>query len=125
MKKSFWIGTTLTAIILISMGLFSFLKKLSSTTDPYKDSATNLVYNLLFCDNIELFKNNTQPPYTYPFDILFSETSTIADFQKIIDEKNSDPRLRALAYNRQLLKGNKPEKKELLGVIIEVGLEDG
>jgi hypothetical protein len=125
MKKSYWIGITLIAIILISMGLFSFLKKSPTTTDPYKDSATNLIYNLLFCDNIDLYKNNTQPPYTYPFDILFSEASTTADFQKIIDDKNSDSRLKVLAYNRQRSKGNKPENKELLGVIIEVGLDDG
>lgn len=107
------------------MGLFSFLKKSPTTTDPYKDSTTNLIYNLLFCDNIELFKANTQTPYTYPFDILFSETSTIADYQKIIDDPKSDSRLKVLAYNRQLSKGHKPEKKELLGVIIEVGLDDG
>jgi hypothetical protein len=125
MKKVYWIGLTLTTIILISMGLFSFLKKSPTTTDPYKDNATNLIYNLLFCDNIELFKANTQTPYTYPFDILFSETSTIADYQKIIEDTNSDSRLKVLAYNRQLSKGHKSEKKELLGIIIEVGLDDG
>jgi hypothetical protein len=107
------------------MGLFSFFKKSPTTTGPYKDTATNLIYNLLFCDNIELFKANTQTPYTYPFDILFSETSTIADYQKIIGDTNSDPRLKVLTYNRQLSQGHKPEKKELLGVIIEVGLDDG
>jgi hypothetical protein len=125
MKKRLWIGLTLPTIILVSMGLFSFFKKSPTTSDPYKDTATNLIYNLLFCDNIELFKVNTQTPYTYPFDILFSETSTIADYQKIIDDTNSDSRLKVLAYNRQLSKGHKPKKKELLGVIIEVGLDDG
>jgi FPC/CPF motif-containing protein YcgG len=42
------------------MGLFSFFKKspeqLSASEDPYKDSSTNLIYNLLFCDNIDLYK---------------------------------------------------------------------
>ncbi len=107
------------------MGLFSFLKKSQTTTDPYKNSATNLIYNLLFCDNIELFKANTQTPYIYPFNVLFCETSTAADFQKIIDDTNSESRLRILAYNRQLSKGHKPEKKELLAVIIEVGTDEG
>jgi hypothetical protein len=125
MKKVIWTGLSLTTIILLSMGLFSFLKKSSATTDPYKDRATNLIYNLLFCDNIELFKANTPTPYTYPFDILFSERSTVADYQKIIDDPNSDSRLKVLAYNRQLVKRHKSEKKELLGVIIEVGLDDG
>ena len=113
------------------MGLFSFLKKspaqtqTQSSINPYKDSSTNLIYNLLFCDNLNLYKEKTQQPYTYPFDILFSETSSIADLQKIIDDKNSDPRIKVLAYNRQLLRGHKPTKKELLAVIVEVGFNEG
>lgn len=113
------------------MGLFSFFKKSPTQTesqssiDPYKDSSTNFIYNLLFCDNLNLYKEKTQQPYTYPFDILFSETSSVADLQKIIDDKNSDPRIKVLAYNRQLANGHKPTKNELLAVIVEVGLNEG
>ncbi|RZJ99251.1 MAG: hypothetical protein EOO46_22700 [Flavobacterium sp.] len=111
------------------MGLFSFFKKspieVTTSTDPYKDSSTNIIYNLLFCDNIDLYKNNTKPPYTYPFDILFSETSTISDLQKITEDSSSDARLKVLSYNRQLVGGHKPIKKELLAVIVEVGLDNG
>lgn len=104
------------------MGLFSFSKM---SSNPYNNSGTNLIYNLLFCDNIELYKANHQPPITYPFDILFSETSSIADLQKIIDDNTADSRARILAYNKQLSKGHKPNNKELLAVIVEVGLDDG
>lgn len=110
------------------MGLLSFFKNSSEneiTKDPYKDSSTNLIYNLLFCDNLDLYKNNSKQPFTYPFDILFSETSNIADLQKIIDDSSSDPRLRILAYNKQIALGHKPIKKELLAVIVEVGLDNG
>ena len=113
------------------MGLFSFLKKsptqtqIQSSIDPYKDSATNLIYNLLFCDDFNLYKEKTQQPFTYPFDVLFSETSSVADLQKIIDDKNADPRIKVLAYKRQLASGHKPNKKELLAVIVEVGLDEG
>ena len=111
------------------MGLFSFLKKspeqVTTSTNPYKDSSTNLIYNLLFCDNLDLYKANTKPPYTYPFDILFSETSTISDLQKIIDDSSSDARLKVLLYNKQLANGHKPKSKELLAVIVEVGLDNG
>lgn len=111
------------------MGLFSFLKKspeqVKSSTSPYKDNSANLIYNLFFCDNIDLYKNNLKPPYTYPFNILFSETSSISDLQKIIDDKSSDTRLKALSYNRQHAKGHKPSIKELLAVIVEVGLDNG
>lgn len=113
------------------MGLFSFLKKSTtqvqtlSSTEPYKNSSTNYMYNLLFCDNLNLYKQNTQQPYTYPFDILFSETSSVTDLQKIIDDKNSDPRIKILAYNKLLAGGHKSTRKELLAVIIEVGLDEG
>jgi len=128
-KKIFITGLTASTLILLSMGLFSFFKKSSTTqqtsSDPYKDSSTNLIYNLLFCDNLELYKDKTQQPYTYPFDILFAETTSVPDLQKIINDTASDPRLKVLAYNRQLASGHKPDKKELLAVIVEVGLDGG
>ena len=49
----------------------------------------------------------------------------MADLQKIIGDKNSDPRIKVLAYNRLLASGHKPSKKELLAVIVEVGLDEG
>jgi hypothetical protein len=120
----------LITLILTTMGLFSFLKKATaqagpSSIEPYKESSTNVIYNLLFCDNLNLYKAKVQKPYGYPFSILFSETSTATDLQKIIDDKNADTRTKILAYNRQLAAGHKPVKKELLGVIVEVGLDNG
>jgi hypothetical protein len=116
-------------IILLTMGLFSFFKKSSDqqkvSTDPYKDTATNFIYNLLFCDSLELFKANTSPPLTYPFDVLFSDTSSVTDLQKIVDDSTADPRAKILAYNKQLASGHKPTKKELIAVIVEVGLDSG
>lgn len=58
-------------------------------------------------------------------DILFSENSSNNELQKIIDDKNSDLRIKTLAYNKQTLSGIKPTKKELLAVIVEVGLKNG
>lgn len=114
------------------MGLFDFLKKpseLRQTTQnlpgPYRDAALNLIYQLLFCDSPDLFKANTKQPWSYPFDILFSETSTISALQKISDDNTSDPRVRILAYNRQTAGGQKPGKKELLAVIVEVSMNEG
>ena len=115
------------------MGLFGLFKKTSApkqaaqaaSDNPYRDSATNLIYNLLFCDSLDLYKANTQPPYSYPFDILFSETSTPTDLQRIIDDTNGDPRIKVLAYNKLFASGHKPSKKELLAVIVEVSLDEG
>lgn len=111
------------------MELFNFSKKspeqAKGPAGPYVDAATNLIYNLLFCDNLDLFKANISPPLTYPFDVLFSEASSVADLQKIIDDSTADPRVKVLAYNRLRKNGLKLDKKELLAVIVEVGLEDG
>ena len=133
-KKILIAGLTVTAITIITMGLFDFLKKSSTTQtpttqqttlSPYKDTATNLIYNLLFCDSLELYKANTKPPIAYPFDVLFSETSSVADLQKIIDDTTLESRIKVLAYNKQIASGHKPTKKELLAVIVEVGLDSG
>lgn len=94
-------------------------------TEPYTDSAVNLIYNLLFCDDLNLYKQHTTEPYTYPFDVLFSANSSTTELQKIIDDTNSDPRAKVLACNRQLASGHKPVKKELFAVIVEVGMEEG
>ena len=99
------------------MGLFSFFKKSSpqvptqTSINPYKDSSANFIYNLVFCDNPDLYKEKTQPSNLYPYDILFAETSSITDLQKIIDDQNADPGIKVLAYNRQLATVYKPGKK--------------
>ena len=96
-----------------------------SIHNPYLEQATNLIYNLLFCDEPELFRNNVLEPYPYPLNILFSETTNTENLQKIIDDSLSDPRIKILAYNKLLANGYKLDKKELLAVIIEAGLENG
>ncbi len=92
---------------------------------PYKDSSTNLIYNLLFCDNIELYKAHYKGAVSYPFDVLFAETSTIDALQKIVDDSLADPRAKLLAHNKMRALGHTPDKKELLAVIVELGFDNG
>ena len=119
------------------MGLFDFFKKQPTTrpapqpatpnliSKPYKDAATNVIYNLLFCDDLDLYRSRTQPPYSYPFNILFSPYPDEADLQRVIDDSTLDARLRILALNSRRSMGHAPAGKDLLGVIVEVGLEGG
>lgn len=111
------------------MGIFSFSKKTQDTEPqvpgPYKDSAINLIYQLLFCDDINLYKANAKEPYTYPYDILFNEKASIPGLQKITSDTANDPRVRMLAYNQLLALGSKSANKELLAVIVEVSLDEG
>lgn len=110
------------------------MKNISDTTEswdqhslfnPYRDAETNLIYNLLFCDNLDLYKHIVKEPISYPWDILFSKSSSHSDIEKIINDDSLESRVRILACNRQIANGVKPEKKELLAVIIEIGLELG
>jgi hypothetical protein len=113
---------------ILFMGLFSFRKSSPVTepfSGPYKDEATNVIYNLLFCDNPGLYKAHAKLPLVYPFDILLAEKSTPAELLKIASSPSSETRASILAYNRLTSMGHKPGQKELLGVIVEVGLDEG
>ena len=92
---------------------------------PYSDESTNIIYNLLFCDDLSSYQELTEQPYTYPFDILFATDPEVADLQKIAGADEFDPRVKLLACNRLLAAGVEPETKELMAVIVEVHLEEG
>jgi len=92
---------------------------------PYSDPATNTVYNWLFCDDINLFKTTVSQPERYPWNILFSPSSVNPGLQTIIDDAAVETRARMLAYNMLRQSGCSSSKKELLAVIVEVGLDDG
>lgn len=96
-----------------------------NSTGPYADESINLIYELLFCDNIELYKNNNKSPGAYPWDVLFADTANAGDLQKIIADPNAESRAKILAYNKLLKSGQTTGKKELLAIIVEVGLDEG
>ena len=97
----------------------------TTITGPYKDHSTNYIYQLLFCDNEELFRLKIDTPYIYPYDVLLSANSSVKELQAIIDDDTSDTRIKILAYNKQRQLGHKPETQELLAVIVEVGMDNG
>ena len=108
------------------MSLFNLFKKTPPPpTGPYRDEHTNVIYQLLFCDDAALYGSNMPEPRPYPFDVLLSDKSSIADLQKVADDSATEARAKILAYNLQMARGHKPASKELLGVIVEVGLEGG
>lgn len=92
---------------------------------PYGQDSTNIIYNLLFCDDIDLFKKHSEGLDSYPFDILFDESSSVEDLHRVANDPQSNPRVKMMAYNRLLEAGQEPQKRELLGVIIEVGMDEG
>ncbi len=102
------------------MGLFDIFKK---SSEPYNDHSTNEFYQLLFCDNLDLFNKNHSE--VYPWNILFSKPVNETELQKIINDDGAEARVKVLAYNKLFETKQKINKKELLGVIVEVGFDKG
>ena len=92
---------------------------------PYHENATNVIYELLFCDNIEFYKAGHSASDIYPWVILFAPKPDIKDLKKIILDDKAETRVKILAYDALRKSGQPVEEKELLGVIVEVGLDDG
>jgi len=98
---------------------------MSERPNPYQTESLNLIYNLLFCDDIDLFKNNTKDHSTYPWNVLFSSNGNKEDLIKIIDDENAESRVQILAGNKLIAQGHAIDYQELRGVIIEVGMDEG
>lgn len=91
---------------------------------PYADESTNRIYNMIFCDNIELFKSGTEAYDKYPWNILVAEHADLDELKKLTRAK-LESRFKILAYNKLSERGAAVENKELLGVVVEVGLDEG
>lgn len=89
------------------------------------DQGINLIYNLLFCDDLKLYKDNFKGELSPPWNTLFSELKDHNELVKIVKDPHYESRKKILAYNELLRLGVKPERKELLGVIVEVSLDNG
>ncbi len=101
------------------------MSNLRTPSHPYTEESTNHLYELLFCDHIEQYKQNHQQPGEYPWNILFSGQASPADLQQVVSDKTSEIRVKILACNQLLALGHQPNKRELLAVIVEVDLEGG
>lgn len=92
---------------------------------PYKDDGTNLIYQLLFCDRPQLFKEHTKGELTAPMAILFDANPSFPEIEKIANDEKQESRIRMLAFNALRAAGKQVAKKVYLGTIIEVGLAEG
>ena len=91
---------------------------------PYAREHVNFLYNLLFCDDISLFKRNAQSS-SGPWATLFAGAPDAAALRAIADDATNEGRVRALAYNRLRAAGEEVPPKKALGIIVEVPLERG
>ena len=96
-----------------------------TTEGPYRDAATNLIYDLLFCDQLSLFEANHKGDLEPPWKTLFSDNPDFDAIAKIANDKNQESRVRMLAFRALRAAMKEVPPKELLGTIIEVRLPGG
>jgi len=89
----------------------------------YSNDAVGKIYDLLFCDDLTLYKEAS--PSGYPLETLFTENAANADLQRIVNDRELETRLKILAANRLRDRGSASDDRRIFGVIIEVGLDEG
>ena len=92
---------------------------------PYEDASINLIYQLLFCDRLELFKQNHTGELSPPWSALFADEADVAALTKIAQDAGRESRVRMLAFNRLRALGQSVPARKFLGTIIEVRLAEG
>lgn len=91
---------------------------------PYRDDGLNKIYQILFCDRIDRYKT-PELAGQFPWAEIFKESPDPIELQKIIDHPNIETRPKILAYRRLAEIGKPSSEKELLGIVVEVALDEG
>ncbi|MBL8393630.1 MAG: hypothetical protein JNK99_02610 [Candidatus Accumulibacter sp.] len=92
---------------------------------PYAESHVNFLYNLLFCDDINLFKTQGTEKSVGLWGTLLAERPDKTALRKVADDETNEGRVRAVAYNRLRTLGEAVAPKRLLGVVVEVPFQQG
>jgi hypothetical protein len=78
---------------------------------PYKNDAINKIYDLLFCDQPELYATDAE--------------SSDEALQQMASDNTVEARQRAVAAHILKQRGKPDTSKQLFGVIVEVGMDEG
>lgn len=92
---------------------------------PYAQTHVNFMYNLLFCDDPELFNNSRNSEERSVWTQLLANRPDAAELRAIAADQQNEGRVRALAFNRLRAMGEAVPSKQVLGVIVEVPLANG
>jgi len=84
-----------------------------------------LIYDLLFCDQLSLFKAHHKGDLEPQWKTLFSDNLDFEAITKIAIDMKQESRVRVLAFNALRAAMKEVPPKELLGTIIEVRLPGG
>ena len=104
--------------------LGAFKRTLASSVPANQPAPFSEIYELLFCDRPELFKPQAPSTGVAWQRALYSAPNTVA-IQAIAEDPNQESRVRLLAFRWLASHERTVDSKEILGVVIEVGLEQG
>ena len=96
--------------------------------NPYPvGSPASSTYDLLFYDSLSLFRSATSgyapnQLASYPYSVVLAKPGQVSQLQQVAASRSVDPRIRLIACHRLRKGGQYVIPKELLGVIVEVGL---
>jgi hypothetical protein len=85
----------------------------------------NEIYDLLFCDDLSKFQPKSLDNRTGWQKLLFGPAQSVAGVATLASDTTAESRVRALAYNWLRAHGERPPKGILLGVVIELPLDQG
>lgn len=114
--------------ILMALGLSLGATASATAADfykPYAEPHVNFLYNLLFCDDLTLFRNENTSKGKGLWSTLLADKPDLSSLQKIAEDESVEGRVRAIAFNRLRASGRQVPKKKILGVIIEVPQKGG
>ncbi|HWA01522.1 MAG TPA: hypothetical protein VG841_14535 [Caulobacterales bacterium] len=89
----------------------------------YLDEGTNLIYNLLFCDDLSLFADSAKHSPTLKR--LFDGAQDEAALRAIAEDAKIATRYRLLAFHQLRVLGKPVGDPVLLGVIVEAPMDQG
>jgi hypothetical protein len=92
---------------------------------PYSNPALNTIYHQLFCDEWSSYKTDPASPAEFPWSVLLSDTVDEDALNVLATDAANPSRIKLLAARKLAAAGKPIPYNELLGVIIEVGMDTG
>lgn len=92
---------------------------------PYKNEGVSQVYELLFCDDLDLYRGMNTAPDVYPWDVLFDKTDDNDKLREILHDPSLETRPKILAARALEENGVIEPVRRVMGVVVEAGLPEG
>ncbi|MFI5452268.1 hypothetical protein ACHMWN_08935 [Pedobacter sp. UC225_61] len=99
------------------------MSQINGSQGPYLEESQNKIYHLLFADDLSLI--STDELSIHPLNLLNKGIPDEAEMLQMANDPNVDSRYRLLFWKELFADGVDPVQMEVLGVVVEVGLETG